>query len=208
MAFLLLVRHTRTHWNIEGRWHGLTDIPLSQQGRLEARQTARALQGLKIDSVYVSNLQRTQQTYDEICNELGLACPVFPHPALNERDYGIYAGKNKWEVQKEVGEEVFKKLRRGWDFPVPKGESIKDVFERVVPFYEESILSDLKSGKNVLVVSSGNTLRALIKYLDQMSDEEIQEFELGFGDVYKYEVDETGKILGKEVLVTNPKDQK
>ncbi len=192
MAYLILARHGITNWNAEGKWHGITDIPINDQGREEARRAGEKLKHLKIDKAYSSELTRTKQTLEEICNTLEISCPTNTTPALNERDYGIYTGKNKWQVKEEVGEEEFLKLRRSWDHPIPKGESLKDVYNRVVPFYEEVILKDLKKGNNILVVSSGNTLRALIKHIQNISDEEITKFELGFGEVYVYEYQEDG----------------
>lgn len=194
MAYLILVRHGVTDWNLQGRWQGLTDTSLSEEGIKQARATAMKLKDLKIDVIYTSELQRTKQTSDEICNKLNLSCPVFCSSTLNERDYGIYTGRNKWEVEKELGHEKFIKMRRGWNCPIPKGEALIDVYNRAVPFYKENILKDLKAGKNVLVISSGNTLRALIKYLEKLSDEEIADLELAFGGIYMFEVDSSGKI--------------
>lgn len=198
MAYLILVRHGLTDWNEQGRWHGLTDIPLNEEGRRQARETAKALSKTKIDSVYTSLLCRTKQTYDEICDSLGLKCPVISHQALNERDYGVYTGRNKWEVEKELGHEKFMALRRSWNCPIPKGEALKDVYKRAVRFYKSQILKDLKNGKNVLVVSSGNTLRALIKYLENVSDEDIAKLELNFGEIIIFHIDKKGKVLSKE----------
>lgn len=200
MALLILVRHGVTDWNTVGRWQGITDIPLSEAGRKQAQEAARILTGVKIDSVYTSVLSRVTQTYDEICKGLGLRCPVVKNPALNERDYGIYTGRNKWDVEKELGHEKFINLRRGWNTQIPKGESLKDVYERVIPFYKQNILEDLKQGKNVLVVSSGNTLRALIKYLERLSDEDIAKFEFKFEEIHIFEIDRNGKILNKRIL--------
>lgn len=188
MAYLILVRHGITDWNAEGKWHGLTDIPLNEVGKNQAKSAAKLLKHLKIDVGYTSALSRTQQTYQEICDELSLSCPMISHLALNERDYGIYTGKNKWKMQKKLGEEQFFQLRRGWDYPVPGGESLKDVYNRVVPFYQEKIAGELKQGKNVLVVSSGNALRSLIKYVENVSDEEIVNRELNYGEVYIIEL--------------------
>ncbi len=199
MAYLILVRHGVTEWNKIGRWQGLTDIPLSAEGRNQANSAAETIRDIHIDSVYTSPLKRVSQTYDEICKHLGLTCPIIKHPALNERDYGVYTGKNKWEVEKELGQEEFRKLRRSFDQPIPEGETLKDVYGRVVPYFQEKILNDLMSGKNVMVVSSGNTLRALMKYLENKTDEEIADFELGFADIYVFEVDKQGKIVGKEI---------
>ncbi len=200
MAYLILVRHGVTDWNVQGRWHGLTDIPLNAEGRKQSREAARLLRGVKIDSVYTSPLSRVTQTYDEICEELSLSCPVMQVTALNERDYGIYTGRNKWEVEKELGHDGFIALRRSWNKSIPKGESLLDVYNRVVPFYEDKILKDLREGKNVLVVSSGNALRALMKYLQNISDEDIAKLELNFGEIHIFEIDKEGKILSKKTL--------
>lgn len=201
MSILILVRHGLTDWNKEGRWQGFTDTSLSEEGKKEIQEASKSLKDLKIDAAYTSNLARTQQTYQEICDNLGLSCPVTPHPALNERDYGIYTGKNKWEVGKQLGNEEFEKLRRSFDYPIPAGETLKNVYERVVPFYKTTILNDLKSGKNVLLVSSGNTIRALLKYLEDVSDDDVAKLELGFGDVYIFEINDQGKIIHKETRV-------
>lgn len=199
MAYLVLVRHGLTEWNREGRWQGFTDIPITDEGKAEIKKAAGTIKDIKIDVAYTSNLTRTKQTYQQICDALSLSCPVLHEAALNERDYGIYTGKNKWEVEKDLGQEEFEKLRRNFDYPVPTGETLKNVYERVVPFYKTQILNDLKSGKNVMLISSGNTFRALLKFLENISDEDIAKLELGFGDVYVFRVDEQGKILEKQI---------
>lgn len=203
MAYLVLVRHGLTEWNKEGRWQGFTDISLTEAGRAEIKQAAQSIKDIRIDIAYTSNLTRTKQSYQEIVKSLGLSCPVLHEAALNERDYGIYNGKNKWEVEKELGEEEFEKLRRSFDYPVPAGETLKNVYERVVPFYKSKILNDLKSGKNILLVSSGNTFRALIKYLENISDIDISKLDLGFGAVFVYKVDSQGRVLSKEIRVND-----
>lgn len=198
MAYLVLIRHGATAWNEEGRWQGFTDISITDSGKEEIKQAAQSIKDIRIDLAYTSNLTRTKESYQEIVRELGLACPVVHEAALNERDYGIYNGKNKQEVRQELGEEEFEKLRRDFDYPVPAGETLKNVYERVVPFYKQKILNDLKSGKNVLVVSSGNTIRALIKYLENISDEDIARVDLGFGAVLVFVVDSHGKVTDKQ----------
>lgn len=199
MAYLVLVRHGLTGWNREGRWQGFTDIPLSEEGKEEIKKAAWSIRDIKIDIAYTSNLTRTKQTYQQICDTLGLVCLVTAQAALNERDYGIYNGKNKWDVEKEIGAEEFEKLRRNFDYPVPAGETLKNVYERVVPFYQTTILPELKTGKNVMIVSSGNTIRALLKYLENISDEDISKLELGFGEVYVFDINEQGQVLEKQV---------
>ncbi len=112
--------------------------------------------------------------------------------ALNERDYGEYTGKNKWEVKDLVGEEAFNQIRRGWDVPVPGGETLKMVYERVVPFYSETILPQLREGKNILIVASGNSIRSLMKYLESISDEGISQLEMPFGQIIVYNITAEG----------------
>lgn len=199
MAKLIIVRHGITSWNKEGRWQGLIDIPLSEEGKRQIDETDETIRDLKIDVIYTSPLARVRQSQWVLVKDLKLDCPVVESPALSERDYGIYAGKNKWDFEKEVGHIEFEKVRRGWKTPIPDGETIEDVYNRVVPFYKETILKDLVAGKNVLVVSSGNTLRALIKYLDNLSESEVEQLDLGFAAIFVYDIDQAGKIINKEV---------
>ena len=200
MAKLILVRHGESIWNEKGLWTGWTDIELSKKGHEEARSAGEKIKGTNIDIAYVSSLVRAKQTLDEIKNELSLGnILTIENSALNERNYGIYTGKNKWEIQKQVGEEQFLKVRRGWDVPIENGESLKDVYGRVVPYYESEILPKLKNGKNILVSAHGNSLRALVKYLGNMSDEGVEKLEIPTGEVYEYEISENGEILSKQI---------
>src|SRR3989344_4321138 len=200
MALLILVRHGESVWNEKGLWTGWTDIELNEKGHEEARSAGEKIKGISIDIAYVSSLVRAKQTLDEIKNELSLGnILTIENSALNERNYGIYTGKNKWEIQKQVGEEQFLKVRRGWDVPIENGESLKDVYGRVVPYYESEILPKLKNGKNILVSAHGNSLRALVKYLGNMSDEGVEKLEIPTGEVYEYEISENGEILSKQI---------
>ncbi|HRH26914.1 MAG TPA: 2,3-diphosphoglycerate-dependent phosphoglycerate mutase [Parcubacteria group bacterium] len=200
MAKLFLVRHGKSEWNHLGLWTGWTDVNLTEEGLDEARKAGEALKGEKIDTVYVSELKRTHQTFEKIketCGQLGLTCVI--DKSLNERNYGVHTGKNKWQVKEEVGEEQFQNIRRGWDVHIPEGETLKDVYTRVVPYYEKSIKEDLKAGKNVLVVAHGNTLRALIKHLEDLDENQICDVEVGTGEVHCYHVDSDAKFISKEV---------
>lgn len=200
MADLILVRHGESLWNEKGLWTGWTDIGLSEKGKEEARLAGEKLKGLPIDFAYISLLLRAKQTLYEIKSVLGIDVPTFESKALNERNYGIYTGKNKWEIEKEVGEEQFKQIRRGWDAPIENGESLKDVYNRVIPYYESEILPKLKDGKNILICAHGNSLRALVKYLENISDENISNLEIATGEIYIYKVDSEGKITSKQIL--------
>lgn len=200
MANLILVRHGESEWNQRGIWTGLTDIGLSPKGIEESRNAGENLMGFPIDLAYTSPLKRAKQTLGEIKTILNLDIPTFESAALNERDYGIYTGKNKWEIQKEVGNEKFKQLRRGWDSPIPEGETLKDVYNRVVPYYKTEILPKLKKGKNVLIVAHGNSLRALVKYLESISDKDVENLEIATGEIYTYKIDNNRNIVSKAII--------
>lgn len=208
MAYLILVRHGQSEWNLLGQWTGLTDIPLTDQGREEARQAGKLLENIDLHRAYTSKLQRAKHTLDEVLEQVGVSdIERSEHDEINERDYGELTGKNKWQVKEEHGEEQFMKWRRSWDFPVPGGETLRDVSRRVLPFYEQRILDDLKSGKNVIVAAHGNSLRALMKYLDEVSDDKAHEVEIRTGEIHMYEINEDGTVLKKEVLGNNSTDQ-
>ncbi len=206
MAYLVFVRHGQSEWNALGLWTGLTDVSLSEQGREEARAAAEHLRDITLHKGYVSKLQRVHQTLEEIKNALGHSgLEVEEHESLNERDYGDYTAKNKWQVQEQIGEEEFTKLRRTWDHPVPNGETLKDVHARALPYFEEHILSDLKAGKNVIVAGHGNTLRALMKHLDEVPEDKVHEVEIGTAGVVVYQISEDGRVLSKEVRSSGSK---
>ncbi len=197
---LVLVRHQESEWNKLGQWTGSRDVHLTPKGFEESEQIGAMLQDIRFDQAFASMQVRTIETLSSIlsvCNAEGSLSKEHVS-ALNERDYGDYTGKNKWDMEKIIGEEEFNKLRRGWDYPVPNGETLKMVYERVVPFYLERILPLLISGKNVLVVSHGNTIRALMKYIEKISDDGVSEVEMLFSDVILYDVDEDGHMLKKE----------
>jgi 2,3-bisphosphoglycerate-dependent phosphoglycerate mutase len=207
MPYLVLVRHGQSEWNALGQWTGLTDVELTEQGRAEARGAAKALEGLTFGAAHTSNLKRAQATLAEILDELHQAqLQAHQSAALNERDYGDLTGKNKWQVREDHGEEKFAQWRRSWNYPVPGGETLKDVHDRAVPYYEQHILADLKAGKNVIVSAHGNTLRALVKHLEDIAEDDIPGLEIGTGEVYVYEIEpETGRIIAKDIKVTGGK---
>ena len=209
MAYLILVRHGKSEWNKLGKWTGQTDVSLVEEGIEEARQAGAVIADMNIDRVHVSTLKRAHETFREIQDVLGLhALEPKAHPALNERHYGIHTGKNKWHVKEEIGEEEFQRIRRSWDHPIEGGETMKDVHDRIVPYYREHILPELLAGQNVLVVAHGNSLRALVKFLEDMTHEKLGELEFGTGEVYCYRVSEDGTIVHKEIRAANPEKLK
>lgn len=198
MSTLALVRHGESQWNARGLWTGWTDIPLSDKGCEEARKAADLLHGIQFDYTYTSKLIRASETLEIIKKELQITVPTIAAAELNERNYGIYTGKNKWEIKNQIGEEKFQQLRRGWDFPIEKGESLKDVYTRVVPYYEKEIRPKLQDGKNVLLAAHGNSIRALVKFLESISDDEISKVELVTGEILIYTLDASGAVIKKE----------
>ncbi len=200
MAYLVLVRHGQSEWNALGLWTGQEDIALTEQGRQEAQQAAEHLRDIQLHKGHASTLARAQQTLHEIKQALQhTELDTVHHAALNERHYGDYQAKNKWDIKESIGEEEFTKLRRTWDHPVPNGETLKDVHSRVLPYYEEHILQDLKDGKNVIVAAHGNSLRALMKHLDNIADDQVHELEIGTGEVHVYEINEDGTVTSKDI---------
>ena len=190
MAKLILLRHLESQWNLENRFTGWTDVSLSERGVKDAEEVAEKISGKKIDVVYTSPLERNKGTASLILKHLGLEdLPIILNKALDERNYGELQGLNKDEVKKQYGKDQVRLWRRSWDQTPPGGESLKDVFERVVPFYEKNIEKDLKTGKNVLVVASHNSLRALVKHLENISDKNIINLEIPTASLREYEIE-------------------
>ena len=201
MAYLVLVRHGQSEWNALGLWTGQEDVSLTEQGRAEARAVAEHLREMTLHKAHASGLGRAQQTLEEIKSALEhTELETIHHNALDERHYGDYQAKNKWDIKDTIGEEAFTNLRRSWDHPVPNGETLKDVSARVLPYYETAILNDLKEGKNIIVAAHGNSLRALMKHLEAIADDQVHEIEIGTGEVVMYEIDEAGTMIAKQIL--------
>lgn len=204
MSHLILVRHGISEWNKKGWWTGWNNPPLLPEGHEEAKKAGEALKDIDIDEAFVSDLLRAQQTLDEIKKVLHKEdIPTTVAWEIKEKNYGDLAGKNKWEMKEKYGEEQFMKWRRSWDSPIPNGETLKDVYDRTIPYYEKHILPKLKEGKNIIVASSGNALRALVKYLENISEEEIPGLEIGTGETYVYTLAEDGKVISKEIRSVN-----
>lgn len=204
MAYLVLVRHGKSEWNKDGLWTGWTDIPLAPEGFEEAKKTGNELKDIHFDYAYTSDLIRAKQTLDEILKVINQTnIPIIEASAIKERNYGDYTKKNKWDIKAKLSEEEFQKIRRAWDYPPPNGESLKMVSERTIPYYKSEIEPKLKEGKNVLVSAHGNSLRALVKYLEGISDTDVEKLEIGTGEAYVYEVDNEGKIINKQIRGLN-----
>lgn len=208
MAYLVLVRHGRSQWNTKGLWTGWIDVPLAPEGIEDAKLIASFIKDIEFQKAFASSQIRAKDTLEIIKKELSQDIPTEETTNLWERHYGIYIGKNKWEMKDILGEEEFMALRRGWDHPVPEGETMKDVYERVIPYYKETILPELVKGENILITASGNSLRALEKFLDNLSDEDIANLEIGIGEIHVYQIDKEGKVFSKQIRNPNPKKGK
>ncbi len=200
MAKLIIARHHESEWNKKGLWTGSRDCHLTEYGFKKSGEMGLLIHGIHIDQAFASMQVRSIETLSCMLEALDLSHVPTQHAAeINERDYGDYTGKNKWEMEEMIGHEQWEKVRREWDCPVPNGETLKMVYARVVPFYETHILPFLKEGKNVLMVSHGNAIRALMKHLESIPDEKVKDIEMLFGGILLYDIDTEGKVVGKEV---------
>ncbi len=223
MPRLILVRHGQSIWNKQNRFTGWVDVSLSPEGMREAERVGRALSDERFDVAYSSSLIRAQDTLYEILkhnrhckqyvrvHEKGQEwyehfipseedkkeLKIYMSPKLNERYYGDLQGMNKDEARARFGEEQVHIWRRSYDVRPPNGESLKDTAERAIPYYRECIRTKLLEGKNIVVSAHGNSLRALIMHIEQMTPEEIIAFELPTGIPYVYDFDAELKVLDK-----------
>lgn len=195
MPLLVLVRHGQSIWNLENRFTGWVDVPLSKQGEEEAVQAGIDLSDYEFDVAYTSALRRAQATLAIIIATANWDIPVIRDQALNERDYGDLAGLNKDDMREKYGADQVHVWRRSFDVAPPNGESLKDTAARTLPFFERAILGDIKQGKNVLVVAHGNSNRSIVMKLEKLSPQEIVEKELATGRPIVYEVDLAGNVL-------------
>lgn len=218
MVKLVLIRHGESVWNLENKFTGWTDVPLSEKGIEEAKNAGRLLKrkGYHFDIAFTSVLERANKTLDYVLEEIQVAdMPVKKDWHLNERHYGALQGLNKDETRQKYGEEQVKLWRRSSDvFPpalelddsrypgndpkyanltkeeLPRTENLQTTIKRVVDYWNSDIKEELLNGKNVLIVAHGNSLRGLIKYLDGLSDEEVIGLEIATGMPICYELDE------------------
>ncbi len=228
MAKLVFIRHGQSEWNLKNLFTGWVDVNLSEKGEQEAKEAGRKLKeaGIEFDQAYTSVLTRAIKTLHFALEESGqLWVPETKTWRLNERHYGALQGQNKAEAAEKFGEEQVHIWRRSYDvLPpllsaddegsaandrryanldpriVPGGENLKVTLERVIPFWEDHIAPDLLAGKNVIVAAHGNSLRALTKYIEQITDEDIMNVEMATGQPVVYDLDDKLNIVSKEKL--------
>lgn len=228
MKKLVLIRHGQSTWNKENRFTGWKDVPLSDKGVVEAKEAGQLLkeEGFEFDVVYTSLLQRAIKTMQIILEESEqLWLPVYKSWRLNERHYGALEGLNKAETAAKYGEAQIKIWRRSYDTPpplidandsrypaldrryedlkpreIPLGECLKDTVNRFLPFWQETILPQIEMDQRVLIVAHGNSLRALIKHLDNLSEEAILGLDIPTGIPIVYELDENNNAISRNFL--------
>lgn len=201
MARLVLLRHGESQWNLENRFTGWVDVPLSPKGTEEARQAGEKLRGFSFDRAFTSVLSRANETLRIVLETIGQSTiPIEKDKALNERMYGELQGLNKAETAKKYGDAQVKIWRRSYDVKPPGGESLKDTAERALPYYEKMIRPRLLQGETIIIAAHGNSLRALVMELDQLSKEEVLELNIPTGAPLLYELDESGKVLSHRYL--------
>ena len=190
MSKLVLLRHGQSVWNKENKFTGWVDVDLSEQGVTEAKQAGKLLEDYEFDFVFTSVLKRAQKTA-----ELALASnhsqnyEIFENQALNERHYGSLQGLNKDETREKYGADQVHIWRRSFDVQPPDGESLKDTCERVLPYYKAQILPKLQDNKTILVAAHGNSLRALVKEIEEINNDEIVKVEIPTGVPWVYDFD-------------------
>jgi 2,3-bisphosphoglycerate-dependent phosphoglycerate mutase len=200
MPTLALVRHGQSLWNLQNRFTGWVDVPLTTVGRDEARAAGVALAGMDFDVAYTSVLVRAQETLRIAMDAAELDLPVIRDAALNERDYGDLAGLDKAETAQRYGEEQVHRWRRSYDVAPPGGESLKDTAGRTLPFFDRAIMGDIRQGRDVLVVAHGNSNRSIVMQLDGLDEDAVTRLELATGVPLIYELDHDGAVLSKRVL--------
>ena len=201
MADLILLRHGQSQWNLENRFTGWVDVPLSPRGEAEARAAGEKLRGRHIDTLYTSVLARAIDTARLALETAGQGpLPTERDAALNERMYGDLQGLDKAEAAKKFGADQVHRWRRSYDERPPGGESLADTAARVLPYWDARLLPDLRAGKNLLVVAHGNSLRALVMHLDGLSREDVLRLEIPTGVPLLYDIGPDGGGRGKRYL--------
>lgn len=201
MSKLIILRHGESEWNKLNLFTGWEDVNLTDQGKIEAKLAAFAIQNLKVDvnHAYTSALKRASKTLEIVLNVLKKDIPIISDPALNERNYGSLTGMNKDEARNKWGDEQVKLWRRSYDIAPENGESLKDTCNRTIPYFKKNILPKLHDGENIIITAHGNSLRSIIMHVEDLNEEAIVSVEIATGIPIVYEY-ENKKIIKKTEL--------
>jgi 2,3-bisphosphoglycerate-dependent phosphoglycerate mutase len=202
MSTLVLIRHGQSVWNAENRFTGWVDTPLSEQGRAEAHKAGERLaaEGVRVDRAFTSTLVRAIDTGRIVLDQLGQT-DLEQEQAweLNERFYGALTGRNKAQTAAEFGAEQVHTWRRSFDMPPPGGESLADTTRRTLPYFERTVVPATREHGVILVSAHGNSLRAIVKDLDELDDDAVTKLEIATGVPLVYEMAD-GRPTGKRIL--------
>jgi 2,3-bisphosphoglycerate-dependent phosphoglycerate mutase len=205
MGKLILLRHGESQWNLENRFTGWVDIPLTDKGRQEALRAGQRIKDIKLDRGFTSVLIRAIESLEfalKGAEQEGL--PFEKDKALNERMYGDLQGLNKEETAKKYGAEQVHIWRRSYDVPPPGGESLKDTAARTLPYFNSRILPLVAKGENIIVVAHGNSLRSIVMELDKLSKEEVLQLNLTTGVPIVYDINADAQVTQKDILDAVP----
>jgi len=201
MARLILLRHGESQWNLENRFTGWVDVPLSPRGIQEAKNAGEKLRSFTFNRAFTSVLTRAIETLRLVLEAIGQTnIPIERDKALNERMYGELQGLNKADTAKKYGDEQVKIWRRSYDIAPPGGESLKDTADRVLPYYENRIMPYILQGETILISAHGNSLRALVMQLDQLTKEQVLELNIPTGAPLLYEFEKSGAVVHHRYL--------
>ena len=199
MSTLILLRHGQSQWNLENKFTGWTDVPLTPSGEQDAASAAKVLGGYKLDLAFTSRLQRARRTLEIMLGALGQNPPTEYDSALNERHYGDLQGLDKAETAAKYGVDQVKLWRRSYTTRPPNGESMEDCARRTLPFFLQYVFPHVIEGKTVIISAHGNSLRPIIKQLRGLSDEQAAALEFEFSTPYVFRF-EGEKVIGDEML--------
>jgi len=198
MNKLILVRHGQSIYNLENKFTGWKDVDLTDKGRNEALYAVELLRNIDISMAYTSNLIRAQDTLEIILDGLNLNIPIIKDERLNERDYGDLIGQNKKEAAIKFGEDQVQIWRRSYNVPPPGGESLEMTYNRCIPYFKKNILNDLKRN-DIIISAHGNSIRAIVKYILNLSSDLILETEIGWCEPWIFTFD-SNDIVSLDIL--------
>ena len=195
MKQLILIRHGQSVYNLENRFTGWKDVELTDKGIQEAKNASKLLKDYNINAAYTSKLKRAQNTLNIILDHLDLKIPVTEDIRLNERNYGNLVNQNKAEASLKYGADQVQLWRRSYDIPPPEGESLKDTYDRCIPYFKTILNVD----KNIIISAHGNSIRAIVKYLLDISEEDILKTEIGWCEPWIFTIQDN-KVENLKIL--------
>jgi len=197
---LFLIRHGQSTYNLENRFTGWKDVELTPLGQNQAIEAGKILNGINFNFCYTSNLKRAQNTLELILNQMNQNPKIYADEALNERDYGDLIGQNKAEAADKFGKEQVQIWRRSFNVPPPGGESLEMTAKRTLPYYKKIILPQILQGNNIAISAHGNSIRAIVMDIFNLSPEQILKTEIGWCEPWVISFDSNGKVQNHQII--------